>query len=200
MGQEANEMSMNYENIIKEFKKVVPFKQAEFDLFAEKLSIFKLKKNEIWEKSGKISLIMGFVNSGILRQYYLKDGNEFTDCFYAENEFIGNYISYLSKEPSHITTVALEPCELLVIPFAELEKLYEVMPVAAQFAKKIGEQKLFRLNKRNSSLLMDSPEERYYKLLEEKPDLHKRVPQYLIAQYLGIRPESLSRIRKRHIS
>lgn len=136
----------------------------------------------------------------MLRQYYLKDGNEFTDCFHVEQEFIGNYISYLSKEPSKTITVALEPCELLVIPFAKLEELYKIIPLVEEFSKNIGEQKLFELNKRNSSLLMDSPEERYYKLMKEKPSLHSRVPQYLIAQYLGIRPESLSRIRKRHIS
>ena len=191
---------MKLEKIISKFKEVVSFKQEEFDLFAKNLSVIKLEKNEIWEDSGKISQFMGFVNSGILRQYYLKDGNEFTDYFHTETEFIGNYISYLSQEPSTTITVAMEPCELLVLPFKELEKLNKIMPVAEQFSKTIGEQKLFELNKRNSSLLMDSPEERYYKLMEQKPDLINRVPQYLIAQYLGIRPESLSRIRKRHIS
>lgn len=191
---------MRYEKIIKEIKKIVPFKQEDFDLFVQNMSLVKLKKNEVWEDSGKISQLIGFVNSGMLRQYYLKDGNEFTDCFHVEQEFIGNYISYLSKEPSKTITVALEPCELLVIPFAKLEELYKIIPLVEEFSKNIGEQKLFELNKRNSSLLMDSPEERYYKLMKEKPSLHSRVPQYLIAQYLGIRPESLSRIRKRHIS
>lgn len=192
--------SMNLERIITEIKKIVPFQQEEFDVFAQQLSVKQLKKNEVWEEMGKVSECMGFVNMGMLRQYYIKEGDEFTDCFYAEGEFVGNYISYLSQEPSTTMTVAMEPCELLIIHFAELEKLYKDIPAVEQFSKIVGEQKLFELNKRNSSLLMDSPEERYYKLIEQRPDLHKRVPQYLIAQYLGIRPESLSRIRKRNIS
>lgn len=191
---------MNLDKIILEFKKVVSFRQKELELFTRNLSVKTLKKNEIWEDRDRISKYMGFVNSGILRQYYLKDGNEFTDYFHVESEFIGNYISYLSKEPSNTITVALEPCELLVMSFSELEKFYKIMPVAEQFSKIIGEKKLFELNKRNASLLLDSPEERYNKLVEQKPNLIKRVPQYMIAQYLGIRPESLSRIRKRRIS
>jgi len=191
---------MSYDLIIAEIQKRVPFKQAEFDLFAERLKKIKLKKKEVWEKEGVISQMMGFVNKGMLRQYYVKEGNEFTDCFYSEGEFIGNYISHLSNEPSRTITVALEPCELLVIPFREMVSLYELMPNSKRFSEIIGEEKLFELNKRSQSLLMDSPEERYYKLIKEKPDLHQRVPLYLIAQYLGIRPESLSRIRKRHFS
>jgi len=166
----------------------------------QKFELKQLKKNEVWEKQGQISLHMGFINKGMLRQYYLKDGNEFTDFFFLEEDFVGNYISYLSKEPSHTITQALEPTELLVLPFEEFESWFPQHPEIEQISKMIGDQKLFELNKRNSSLLMDSPEERYYKLIETKPDLFNRVPQYLIAQYLGIRPESLSRIRKRHIS
>jgi len=191
---------MNLDKIISSIKKVVHFKQEEFDIFAKGLTVVKLNKNEVWEPMDKISQFMGFVNTGMLRQFYLKEGNEFTDCFYSENEWVGNYISHLSKEASKTATVALEDCELLVMPFSEFEELAKTTPKAAEFSKIIGEQKLFELNKRNSSLLMDTPEERYYKLIQQKPDLHKRVPQYLIAQYLGIRPESLSRIRKRHIS
>lgn len=144
--------------------------------------------------------MMGFVNQGMLRQYYLKEGQEFTDCFFAEEDFIGNYISYFSKEVSSTFTVAMEPCELIVIPFEQLQKLSTEIPTIEAFSKIIGDQKLMEMHKRNSSLLMDTPEERYDALLSNKADLHNRVPQYIITQYLGIRPESLSRIRKRKLS
>lgn len=173
--------------------------EAYNDLF-QQYEVKHLKKNEIWESIGKVSQNMGFINSGMLRQYYIKDGNEFTDFFFTEDDFVGNYISYLSKEPSATITQALEATELLILPFSELESWFPKYPEVEQGAKMIGDQKLFELNKRNSSLLMDTPEERYYKLVESKPELFNRVPQYMIAQYLGIRPESLSRIRKRHIS
>lgn len=191
---------MNTKIIREEMNKVIPIKDEEFDLFVEQTSVINLKKNEVWERDGLISKHMGFVNKGLLRQYYIKDGQEFTDCFFEERAFIGNYISYLTQEASNTITVALEACELLVMSFSEFQKIAAVMPNAEKFSKIVGDQKLFELNKRSASLLMDTPEERYYKFVKEKPSLLNRVPQYLIAQYLGIRPESLSRIRKRHIS
>lgn len=191
---------MNLSLIFEELNKIVDVAQADFDLFADQVSSVELKKNEIWEEEGKISRNMGFINQGVLRQYYIKDGNEFTDCFHLERSFVGNYISYLSQEPSRIITVALEVTTLLTIPFAEFDKLSKKIPGAEEAAKIIGDRKLFKLNQRNAALLMDTPEERYYQLIEQQPEIVNRVPQYLIAQYLGIRPESLSRIRKRHIS
>ncbi len=191
---------MHLDKIIHQIKQHIPIIEHEFKQFTDLLTEVTLKKNEVWEKAGIVSRKMGFVNKGMLRQYYLKDGTEFTDCFYSENEFIGNHISYLSKVPSETAIVALEPCELLVMSFDAQEKLANSFPNAAKFNKIIGDQKLFELKTRTTSLLMDSAEERYYKLMEQRPDLFNRLPQYLIAQYLGIRPESLSRIRKKHLS
>ena len=189
-----------FNKIIGEIKKRVSFKQEEFDLFSEKLTVQKLYKDDVWEQKGEIGQLMGFVNYGSLKQYYIKDEVEYIDTFYVENDFAGNYISYISQTPSETYTVAIEPCELLIIPFKELEKLYETLPVVEQFSRIIGEEKLVELNKRKTQLLIKTPEQRYYNLMKQKPELFQRIPQYLIARYLGIRPESLSRIRKRHIS
>lgn len=191
---------MHLEQILKQIKKHVPIVDEELQQFTKIITEVKLKKNEVWEKSGAVSRKMGFINKGILRQFYLKDGTEFTDSFFAEDEFIGNYISYLSKVPSETSIVALEPCVLLVTTFDKMDKLSQKFPNVAKFSKIIGDQKLFDLKTRTTSLLMDSAEERYYQLMDKRPDLFNRVPQYLIAQYLGIRPESLSRIRKKHLS
>lgn len=191
---------MHLDQIITQIKKHVPIVEEEWNQFVALLKVETLKKNDIWEKSGIISKKMGFINKGILQQYYLKDGNAYTDSFFAENEFIGNYISNLSGTPSETAIMALEPCELLVLSFEEMGKLAQQIPNVAKFAQIIGDKKLVELKTRSTSLLMDSAEERYYKLMEQRPDLFNRVPQYLIAQYLGIRPESLSRIRKKHLS
>jgi len=145
---------MPYKLLISEIQKRVHFDPKEFEMFAERLKKVKLKKKEVWEKEGKISEIMGFVNKGMLRQFYMKEGNEYTDCFYAEGEFIGNYISYQSKEASRTITIALEPCEIFEIPFRVVEELCEVIPNAKQFSEMIGKEKLFELSKRSSSLLM----------------------------------------------
>lgn len=194
-------MSMShYTSIIAEIRKRVHFVQEEFDQFARDLTVIKLKPNEIWEAEGKVAHMMGFVNRGLLRQYSVKDGKEYTDLFFWESEFIGNYISYLKQEAVTSVCQALEPCELLVIPFASLERMYVDLPVVAEFSRLIGNEKLFLLEARRKSLLMSNPEERYQEVLNDHPDLLQRIPQYMLAQYLGIRPETLSRIRRRSLS
>lgn len=185
----------NFYNLLKQF---VKFSQEDFNLFSKKLSVVHLEKNEIWEKEGRVGKYLGFINKGILRQYHLKDGNEYTEDFFSENDFVGNYISYLKKTPSTSNIQALEKCELSIITFDDIQKSYDEIPVADRFGRLIAEQKLIEFHDKTTSFLMDSPEERYYKLIQQKPDLHARVKQYYIAQYLGIQPESLSRIRKRH--
>jgi len=175
----------------------MPIDETQFEQVASHFQTIQLKKQELWEKEGRISEWMGFVNKGLLRQYILKDGQEFTSEFSWEGDFIGNHLSFQTQTPASSNTQALEPCELLIMPFSVFMQFYQSIPATKQTAELIGLQKLQAMASRNSSLLIDTPEERYTKLLQDKPELLNRVPQYLIAQYLGIRPESLSRIRKR---
>jgi len=189
---------MNVELIKEEIKKVMAVDEEEFAMIAKIFSVKKLKKNEIWESAGRIGKYMGFVNQGILREFTTKDGEEFTTLFFAERSFVGNYISNLQQTPADTSIQALEPCELLVTSFERFQKLAMEYPSMVKYAQYVSDQKLFELNSKASSILMDSPEERYYKLMQQQPDIHSRVKQYYIAQYLGIRPESLSRIRKRY--
>lgn len=191
---------MNTKLLLEQLNKIIKINKEEFEVFTRDLKVVNLAKKEKWEKEGIISQFMGFVNSGLLRQYEIKDGIEFTTNFFFENDYIGNYVSYQTQTPSLSITEALEPCELIVIPFQKFEKFYDSIPATKQVEKIIGKRKLLKIHKRTSSLLMDTPEERYYKLMEQNPKIFQRVPQYIIAQYLGVRPESLSRIRGRHKS
>jgi len=191
---------VSIKSLLAELNKLVAIDPQAFEVFARSTRAVTLAKKERWEKAGEVSPYMGFVSRGLLRQYEHKEGVEFTTDFFFENDFVGNYISYQTQSPSLSATEALEPSELIVIPFAQFEKLYKSIPATKEVAEIIGKKKLLRMHERNSSLLMDSPEERYYRLMERQPMIFQRVPQYLIAQYLGIRPESLSRIRRRHKS
>ena len=106
--------------------------------------VIKLEKNEIWESENVVSKNMGFVNYGILRQYYIKNGDEYTDNFFVEKDFTGNYISHLSNEPSRSFTVAIEPCELVVMSFLQLEKHNHLnINNSLLFSKKLLEQNEF---------------------------------------------------------
>lgn len=189
-----------YTSFLSQVSKVISLKEGHMQVFQDSLRHIKLEKDQIWEYEGVISKNAGFVNKGILRQYSIKDGNEFTENFFEEKDFMGNFGSHIQQIPSKTITQAIEPCEILTFPFVVIDSMTNVFPEMELLSEMVRNKKMIDLNDRNSSLLRDSPEERYYNLLKTKPQLINRVPQYMIAQYLGIRPESLSRIRKRHVS
>jgi len=189
---------MKFEKVISLMSSYTTFKPEDFEMMMKRCTPLHLSKNEIWEREGVIGKYMGFVNKGILRQFYLQDGKEFTQLFWAEGEFIGNYVSYISQTPAQTSIQALEDCDLLIMTYEDIQKMYDEIPSLDRFGRLYAEQLIIELHSKTSGLLKDSPEDRYYQLLQEKPDIHARVKQYYIAQYLGIRPESLSRIRKRH--
>ncbi|MFK7922465.1 MAG: Crp/Fnr family transcriptional regulator [Bacteroidia bacterium] len=190
-------MELAYQNILKQIQQRIEVDEEEFTQFIKLCRQISLKKKDVWQTAGRIGQSIAFVNEGVLRQYYTRDGVEKTDEFYGEGEFVGNYVSYLRQTPSRMAIQALSDCQLLVIDFDSLQQLYEVSPSVERFARLIAEQKLISLHERTAGFLLDSPQERYDQLLKHKPDIHARVPLYLIAQYLGIHPESLSRIRGR---
>lgn len=188
---------MQFDLLISAIKKGVSFKQEEFDAIASRLKRVQLGKLAIWQHMGKVATDMAFIQSGILRQYYQKDDKEFTELFYEKGIFIGNHLSYQQQTPSAYAVQALVPCELYVLSFAELESFFPDYPVIAAYSDFVGEQKVLEMNDRLVSRIQDSPEERYAQLLKNQPDVVAQIPQYYIAQYLGMRPESLSRLRKR---
>ena len=132
-----------------------------------------------------------------MRAYKSEGENDFIHEFYEEGEFIGNYISYQNQIPIEIKFGTIEDCEIIKIPFKSIETLSQKIEAIQKFSEFIGKQKEKKLLARATSLLVDNPESRYKKLLNERPQLILRVPQYYLAQYLGICPISLSRIRKR---
>lgn len=173
--------------------------EQDFSFFEENGEIITLEKNETWELEGKVSQYMAFVHTGLMRQFGINDGNEFTVDFFKEGEFAGNYISFQNNLPSELITQALEKTELIVLSFKRFLELVEMLPDLQAFSDMVGNQKLLKMHRRNNTLLKNSPEERYDLFVEDHQDLIHRIPQYIIAQYLGILPESLSRIRKRRM-
>jgi len=181
----------------REIKKQFAFNPKEFLEFVSHMEVVYLKKHENWEGMETVPTFVGFVNKGLLRSYQLKDGNEFIHQFYQEGEFFGDYIAYQNQIGSGSIISAVEDCEILRIPFHTLEQLSERIPDVKRFSVYIGKLKEKQLYVRSTSLLMNSPEERYKELLLDRPDLIQRIPQYYLAQYIGVTPISLSRIRKR---
>ncbi len=148
-------------------------------------------------EEGKIARELYFINKGLLRLFYTKDGSDITAYIFKERLFASCYDSFLRQSPGIQTLETLEDSDLLVINYQDLNKLYELIPKMNVLARKVAEQRFINAQLILSSYILDGPEERYRKFEKEHGDLLLRVPHYMIASFLGITPVSLSRIRKR---
>lgn len=185
------------EKIITTISKFIFLTNEEADLIRNNLVILKVKANEIIHSEGTICNFEAFIETGLLRTYYVINGNERIIHFFKENEWISDFKSFILQEPSKITIQAIEDCELVLIRKTHIH-LFSKNISNWDTLGKLFFKKLFIQNFNHiESLLTNTPEERYIYLLENNSDLINRIPQYLIAQYIGVQPESLSRIRKR---
>ncbi|WP_198174743.1 Crp/Fnr family transcriptional regulator [Spirosoma arboris] len=141
-----------------------------------------------------------FILKGCLRKYFVKEGQQITVYIATPNSFIAAFDSFMTGTNSQEIIECLEPCELLVLKKADLEHLYCQIPLMNEFIRKVLELTLIQIQQTLTMYILDNPEERYVKLLSQNPDILQRVPQHMLATYLGITPTSLSRIRKRIIT
>jgi CRP-like cAMP-binding protein len=182
-------------NHINMFSKIT---DADWDLLLPHLSLKSLKKNELFVQEGKKATEVGFVIDGMFRQYYTKEGEDKTTYFFFENHFISSYISCITGKPSLITIEALSQSTYISFPYKVLLELYEKSMAWQKFGRLIAEYLGIGLEERMVSLLLQGPEERYLDLLNsKKTKILERIPQHYIANYLGITPVSMSRIRNR---
>jgi CRP-like cAMP-binding protein len=185
-----------YEQIIKQISQIINLDNDEADYIKDKLEVKKLKKKELLLQEGAICKYVYFVNSGCLRYFYLVDGIENTGQFFFENIWYTDYESFLLSKPSRQNIQALEDSEILCLSKPDLSDLYTAIPKFEKFGRIMAENAFLSVKSKNETLLNQSAEERYLKLIKERPKVVERIPQHYIASYLGIKPPSLSRIRK----
>jgi CRP-like cAMP-binding protein len=164
-------------------------------LFHEK----KYGKGDFFLNEGEVCRKVGFMVSGVIRYYINDDGEEKTYGFAEEYDFICNNESFLPQQPSRQIIQALEDCTVLVIGYDDLQKFYGVLKNGERFGRLVIEQVFVKTLQGLNSFYTDSPELRYAKFTKEYPDLLQRIPQYYIASYVGVKPQSLSRIRSRSL-
>ena len=189
---------MNIEQFIKEkvLKGVV--KSGEIHPFPTYQKLFK--KNEIITRFDQIEQKAYFLIDGIIESSIEKDGEIKIIDFVFPHNFICSYTSFLLQTPSEIKTVAITDCKVEFFYKNDLEKSYETSIVANQFGRYVTEQFLISKLKRENDFLTKSAEESYLQLIEKRPEVLEKIPVHKIAKYLGIHPESLSRIRSKIIS
>jgi CRP-like cAMP-binding protein len=155
------------------------------------------KKKAFFLEEGRICKEIAFAVKGSFRYFRTIDGQEKTTFFSFENNWVSAYSNFLNRTPSFISIEAMEDSELLVMNYDQLQQLYKRHGSVERFGRLMAEYLVTCLDERMHSLLLKSPEERYLKVLTDSRIYFERVPQHYVASYLGIAPESLSRIRKR---
>lgn len=169
------------------------------DRFLELAETKYLKKKEMFVQQGKVCYNLGIIESGVLRSYIEKDAIEFIKDFYFSGSIVVSYKSFLTGEPSIGSIQALEDTHLVTLSSSAYNQLLEESNEWFKFGKYISDSLLIKKCGKETSFLMDSAFERYKLLLKTYPQIEQHLSQYYIAAYLGIKPESLSRLKSLNI-
>lgn len=191
----------NTNTVKKEIKKcfadVGALSKEEIDDAMQLISIESFDRDALIVQEGEVSAKSYSVVSGCIRQYYLVDGEEKTTFFYTEGDSIFTTNNGSEKTPSKFFLSCVEPTILSIITFEDQKKLYEQFPMLETLSRTSLQEELAHYQELLANYITTTPEKRYLNLLRQRPELLNRVPQYQLASYLGVAPESLSRIRKR---
>lgn len=187
------------QQIINSVKSVIPLTKKEEKAFTDMLKIKHFKKKEFVLTEGDICREITFINKGSVRLFYVIEGLENTLNFFFPNDWYTAYESFLDETPSIENVQALEDTELLQFSKSDLYQLYDNHPVFEKLGRVMAENAFRVVVNRSKMLTNEQPQERYLKLIKNRPELFEKIPQHYIASYLGVKPESLSRIRRRII-
>lgn len=163
------------------------------------LNVISISKNSTLVEIGQNCNLCYFVLKGCLRQYVNQDGIEKTIAIYTENQAINYYVGKGKSNKSDNNLKTIED-SILLVGNPEIDKdKFDKFPILVEITRNMIEADLLKAQNAFANFIISSPEQRYINLLQNRPDLMQRVPQHVIASYLGMTPESLSRIRKRII-
>ncbi|MCI1648801.1 MAG: Crp/Fnr family transcriptional regulator [Bacteroides sp.] len=186
----------NLEKLKENVNAITLLTSQEWEVMSTVIEDITVGKNGLFLAEGTVCNSIAFVCSGVLVYYKTQDnGNEVTTDFAFNNDWVTNNHSRLNGSPSHLSIRAIEETELLVIRQKNLNVLYDKIPALERFSRVLMEQAYVKLVQLSLDLQTLSATERYIKLLQNYPEVFQRVPLYHIANYLGIAPKSLSRIR-----
>ena len=184
----------------KGISKFIEFNEVEWTVVSQHLDVKKLKKKAHFAEPGLVCSEIGFILTGSVRYFNIKDGEEITGYFSFENELVSSYRSFLTRQPSLNYIQALEDTQLVIITYKNMQAML-ANPLLAykmeRFGRLAAEYYLICYEERMCSFITKTPEERYLDLLNTGRDIIQRMPQHYIAHFLGITPVSLSRIRRR---
>jgi CRP-like cAMP-binding protein len=195
MSKSKNEILNDLQNISNFLKLLSAFSDEEINDFIMIGKKVELSKGEFYISNGQICKSFAFIHSGTFSFIISKDDEEYVKDFSGSNKFITSYSSFITQTPSQTFIRAEEKATITQWSYDTYQELIHSSEHWKEFALKIANYLYLRKEKREISLLTETAEQRYLNMLKEFPDIIQNVPQYLIASYLGIKPQSLSRIR-----
>jgi CRP-like cAMP-binding protein len=181
--------------LISAIKKTDTFSDEEIDLFFGYLVDGFIAKGDHFLKIGEVSHYVAYLTSGLLMHYTMYDGIEIPIDFTAQGEWVSYLKSFSSRTPADIAIKALEDTQILKLSAMKMQELFQWQPKFMALKNFYTELSFMNNTQHSADLAMLDGKKRYRKFVHEKPELVNRVPQYLIAAYLGIKPQSLSRLR-----
>ncbi|WP_024772346.1 Crp/Fnr family transcriptional regulator [Aquimarina macrocephali] len=182
-----------YKNILEK----TTITETEFEEFLAQTKSIVVNKNEHFLNEGEVANYIAFIVSGGLYSYSIDEKGEKNVVQIAlENYWIADLYSFLSREPSKLNIEAIVETKLIIINKDNFEKTCDTIPAFERFQRLLIQKAYISTLQRISGLTSKSAPQRYLELVTEHPEIIQKVPQLLIASYLGIKPQSLSRIRK----
>lgn len=172
-------------------------KQEELESLSEDLITKTFQKGTVLLKAGAIPRNCYFVLKGCIREYIIVDGVEKTTAFFTEAYGAVSSKCYSEQTPANSNLVCIEDVVLMVGDPIQDQKMFAKYPFLMSIVTKMMEKGWEKTKEDFASFIISSPKERYLNILKNRPELVHRVPQHQLASYLGVTPESLSRIRKR---
>jgi CRP-like cAMP-binding protein len=186
----------NYNNLVAFINRFVDFTQEEFEAVLPFIQIRKLKRNQILINEGEVANIIAFTNKGYLRVFFNHNGEEISRDITPLNSFATALPSFITQKPSYEIISAITDCELFIIKKSDLEFLYKNHPKWERLGRRIIEDMFVDVQHRLYLFITEPAEIRYKMLIKRYPDMIQNVPLKYIANFLGIKIQSLSRLRK----
>ncbi|MFD1770450.1 Crp/Fnr family transcriptional regulator [Sphingobacterium suaedae] len=178
------------------FKQLTDISEKDWLLFYSKLQHVEFPKKAIILEQGKTEKHLSFIEKGMIRFFKPRLDQDFTFAFAFEKSFVSAYDSFLTQQPSTYNIEAMTDCVLWRITYDDLHAIYENTTVGDRIGRKVAEDIYLKKMKREIALLDDTAKKRYLDLMKEQPKLIQYIPLKYLASYIGIRPQSLSRIRR----
>ncbi len=185
------------ELLLENIRTYVPLSAADEKIIGRLFTKKVIKKEDHLLKEGQVCRRVMFIEQGLVRYYILNNGEEQTHYFNKEGEWVCDYPSFLPKTPSTENIQALENTTIWTITYDNLQTFYKEVSHGERFGRLAIEWVFTNVIQQLSSQYTDKPEIRYKKFMQAYFDIAQRIPQYYIASYVGVKPQSLSRIRKR---